>query len=230
MTLPVHHAPEELLFDYARGALNAPASLMIETHLALDPESRSHVEDYDCIGGLLLEDLEPEPVSSDCFQHLLARLERESEESHREQSSDTQADSTVDREADSPLPRPLRRYIRSDLDSLSWRRVINGLEEADLDAGEDDGKQWRLRLMWIAPDTKMPRHTHKGTEYTLVLQGAYRDENGRYGRGDMQVADAEVDHRPVSEPGDPCLCLVLTDAPLQLTGALGRFLNPFIRY
>ncbi|WP_022728714.1 ChrR family anti-sigma-E factor [Fodinicurvata sediminis] len=228
--MPVHHAPEELLFDYARGALNAPASLMIETHLALDPESRSHVEDYDSIGGLLLEDLEPEPVSSDCFQHVLARLERESEQSRQEQAGTSPADDQEEGAANSLLPRPLRRYIRSDLEDLSWRRVINGLEEADLDAGEEDGKQWRLRLMWIAPNTKMPKHTHKGTEYTLVLQGAYRDENGRYGRGDMQVADAGIDHRPVAEPGDPCLCLVLTDAPLQLTGAFGRLLNPFIRY
>ncbi|MFC4350545.1 ChrR family anti-sigma-E factor [Fodinicurvata halophila] len=228
--MPVHHAPEELLFDYARGTLNAPAALVIETHLALDPESRSHVKDYDCIGGLLLEDLEPAEVSSDCFAEVMARLEQDEERSQTEAPDEDTADDEGVHDAASLLPRPLRRYVGKELDGLPWRRVMSGLEEADLEAGEDEGTRWRLRLMRIAPGTSVPRHTHKGVEYTLVLQGAYNDESGRFARGDLQVADAEVDHRPTAEPGDPCLCLVLTDAPLRFTGPFGRLLNPFIRY
>lgn len=230
MNTPVHHAPEELLFDYARGALNAPAALVIETHLALDPESRSHVKDYDCIGGLLLEDLEPVEVDPDCFAKVMARLEQDDERAQTAVPAEDTAKDDGAGEADSLLPSPLRRYVGEGLDSLPWRRVMSGLEEADLEAGEEGDTQWRLRLMRIAPGTSVPQHTHKGVEYTLVLQGAYRDESGRFARGDLQVADTEVDHRPVAEPGEPCLCLVLTDAPLRLTGTFGRFLNPFIRY
>lgn len=224
--MPVHHAPDELLFDYARGALGVPASLVVETHLALDPESRSHVKDYDCIGGLLLEEIEPAEVSTNCLAEVMERLDQtpelpEAVEVHEDARGETQ---------DSLLPRPLRRYVGGGLDSLSWRRVMSGLEEARLEAGEDTSKQWRLRLMRIAPGTSVPQHTHKGVEYTLVLQGAYNDESGRFARGDLQVADAEVDHRPVAEGGEPCLCLVLSDAPLRFTGTFGRFLNPFIRY
>jgi putative transcriptional regulator len=42
-------------------------------------------------------------------------------------------------------------------------------------------------------------------------------------------ADHEVDHRPVADEGEDCLCLVVTDAPLKLTGRLGRLVNPFVR-
>ena len=45
----------------------------------------------------------------------------------------------------------------------------------------------------------------------------------------MSEADSHVDHRPVADEDEDCLCLIVTDAPLRLTGWLGRLLNPFIR-
>ncbi|MEM9754924.1 MAG: cupin domain-containing protein, partial [Pseudomonadota bacterium] len=65
-------------------------------------------------------------------------------------------------------------------------------------------------------------------EMTLVLQGAYRDEDGRYGRGDIEVAGEDVHHTPVAEDGDPCICLIATNAKLKFEGLLPRIAQPFI--
>jgi putative transcriptional regulator len=62
-------------------------------------------------------------------------------------------------------------------------------------------------------------------EMTLLLAGGFSDETGHYLRGDVALADPSVDHRPVADPGEDCLCLAVTDAPLRLTGRFGRYLN-----
>ena len=84
------------------------------------------------------------------------------------------------------------------------------------------------RLMRIKSGTAMPTHTHEGCELTLVLAGGFSDENGHFLRGDVAEADPSVTHQPVADPGEDCLCLAVTDAPLRLTGAFGRLLNPFL--
>ena len=83
--------------------------------------------------------------------------------------------------------------------------------------------------MRIKSGTAMPSHTHEGTELTLVLAGGFSDERGHFLRGDLAEVDASVDHRPIADPGDDCICLAVTDAPLRLTGPFGRLLNPFLR-
>jgi putative transcriptional regulator len=88
---------------------------------------------------------------------------------------------------------------------------------------------FRTRLMRIKSGTAMPAHTHEGIELTLVLAGGFSDETGHFLRGDLAEADATIDHRPVADPGEDCLCLAVTDAPLRLTGPIGRLLNPFLR-
>ncbi|HYD98947.1 MAG TPA: ChrR family anti-sigma-E factor, partial [Alphaproteobacteria bacterium] len=88
----------------------------------------------------------------------------------------------------------------------------------------------KARLLRVHAGTAMPQHTHDGEELTLVLCGAFRDETGRYARGDLAVTDSEIDHQPVAEPGEACICLAVTDAPLRLTGRFMRFLNPFVKF
>ena len=77
---------------------------------------------------------------------------------------------------------------------------------------------------------QVPQHTHEGSELTVVLDGAFHDETGHYGRGDLVIADSSLDHRPTADEEQDCLCLAVTDAPLRLTGRFGRFFNPFIRF
>ena len=83
--------------------------------------------------------------------------------------------------------------------------------------------------MRIKAGTAMPLHSHDGHELTLVLAGGFSDDDKHFLPGDVAVADASVNHRPVADPGEDCLCLAVTDAPLRLTGPFGRLLNPILR-
>ena len=60
-------------------------------------------------------------------------------------------------------------------------------------------------------------------------RGGFTDAKGHYLRGDVAQADATVDHKPVADPGEDCLSLVVTDAPLRFTGRFGRYLNSLTR-
>jgi putative transcriptional regulator len=87
----------------------------------------------------------------------------------------------------------------------------------------------RARCANIPAGCAVPDHGHAGTELTLVLQGAFRDETDRFGAGDVEVADADLDHQPVAEDGADCICLAATDAPLKFNSMLPRLAQPFLR-
>ena len=75
----------------------------------------------------------------------------------------------------------------------------------------------------------MPDHGHRGTELTLVLQGAFTDATDHFGAGDIEVANEELDHTPVADIGADCICLAATDAPLRFRGLMPRIAQPFLR-
>ena len=74
----------------------------------------------------------------------------------------------------------------------------------------------------------MPEHSHRGTELTLVLRGAFSDAAGRFGRGDLEAADDTLEHVPTAEAGEDCICLTATEAPLRFRGVLPRLAQRFI--
>jgi putative transcriptional regulator len=174
--------------------------------------------ELEAVGGALLEGLPPEPMASDSLQRVLARIEQPPaipEPGQAEQPS----------QGDPSLPRPLRDYVGATLDALPWRR-LGPIAEVQL---LRDFPGFTTRLLRIRGGTAVPVHTHRGSELTLVLSGAFSDEGGHYLRGDVEEADSEVTHRPVANADADCLCLAVTDAPLKLTSPLGRLLNPFVR-
>ncbi len=64
---------------------------------------------------------------------------------------------------------------------------------------------------------------------TLVLSGAYRDAMGRFGCGDIADLDEHIEHQPRVEPGEPCICIVATEAPTRFKGFFSRLLQPLVR-
>jgi len=85
-----------------------------------------------------------------------------------------------------------------------------------------------LILLRIAPGKSMPLHSHQGTELTQILRGAYDDVLGHFGPGDVADLDNEIEHRPVTAPGAPCICVAALDAPLRFPGWLARKLQPLV--
>jgi putative transcriptional regulator len=208
-----HPPPDELLLGYAAGGLPEPLALLVSSHLALCPASRAEMARWEAVGGILLADEPPVPISAAGRRRLLAGLD------------DALSPSPAGPAGDPRLPAPLRPCAPDGLDRLPWKR-IGGVSIAELSI---DRRDFTTRLLRAAPGQAIPRHTHLGGEWTLVLDGGFSDGHDRYRVGDVCAADAAVTHRPVADPDGPCLCLIVADAPIRLTGLLGRLLNPFIR-
>lgn len=205
--------------DFVSGNLTESASVLIESHLEISPANREWAKNLESAHGIGLS--EGEAVVLSDGPKVLEDILSDEAPSWLSEWDEVDEDAS----ADDVLPKPLKKHIGKSVDDISWRRVLPGLKEAKVDFG--DGID--AKLLWIKAGLAMPTHTHHGSEMTLVLQGAFSDSSGRYGRGDIAIADEEVDHRPIAEPGEDCICFVVCDAPLELTGPIGRWFAPFMR-
>ena len=220
-----HHPDEIYLAAYANGQLAEAESLVIASHVALCPLCRHAVADFEAVGGALLDDVAPMALSDQSLQHVLDQLDNFSAPVKKVHKP---VQSVAGLVSDNILPSPLRYYIEKLDASTQWQPVMNGLDQINLSVGQH--KKSKTKLLRIRSGIAMPQHTHKGEELTLVLDGAFRDERGYFGRGDLAMTDHDVDHRPIADDKGDCICLVVTTDNLSLTGPLARFLNPFLRF
>ncbi|UEM03035.1 ChrR family anti-sigma-E factor [Skermanella rosea] len=225
--IPAHHPEDALLAGYAAGTLDEATSLVVATHLALCPACRDAVALFEAVGGALLDDVEPAPMAPDALPALMARLDRE--ETRGPVPAETAGPAGVPQTVPA-LPRPLRDYVGGSLEAVRWKRLIRGVDLYDIPVGSAGGGRIKVRLMRVKGGVAVPQHTHEGIEMTLVLAGGFSDASGHYRRGDLACSDSDVDHRPVADQGEDCVCVALTDAPLRLTGPLMRLLNPFVSF
>ena len=204
-----HHPEGEYLLDYATGAAPQSVSLLIATHLALCPECRRAVRAFEAVVGERIEEkpLEPAP---DIDPKKLPAQDVTGEPSRRP------------RGAVSVFPEPLRSIAGGDPNELMWRRTLIGTHEIILP--NKDGHELKL-VQLPHRSLLMPAHTHGGSELMLVLQGAFKDQTGRYGRGDVSNGDPSLVHRPIAVGWSRCICLTVVDAPLQPVGLRARGLK-----
>ncbi len=92
-----------------------------------------------------------------------------------------------------------------------------------------DSNGARVELLKIRPGGSATTHTHLGDEYTVILEGSFSDESGVYSQGDFMVKGAQDKHTSVATRNRECICLAVTEGPIQFTGFMSRLLNPFIR-
>jgi putative transcriptional regulator len=210
--------PLEFLVDYTSGAAPEPVALAVATMLDMNPADAKVYAELNEIGGVML-DVQPVPVTFGDDVELTAMLAR---------LADEPQDAGVQRRvrANNDIPFPLQLYVGDSYDSVRWSTVKQGVEEAVLNTGT---RGYRTSLLRIAPGKALPLHRHGGLEITVVLDGAYDDKNGRYARGDMEIAGVHEEHQPIADAQTGCLCLAVLSAPLKLSGFIGWFINPFLR-
>jgi putative transcriptional regulator len=119
----------------------------------------------------------------------------------------------------------VRAYVGGDLDQVKWQRLGMGVRQAILPTSRGA----TARLLHIPAGRAVPDHGHRGMELTLVLQGAFHDEVEHFGPGDIEIATEDLQHTPTAEPGEDCICLAVTDAPLRFSSLLPRVLQPIFR-
>ncbi len=118
------------------------------------------------------------------------------------------------------LPRTLHRYIDK---TGNWSSLVGKLWQAPVDLGN----QGVANFIFMGSGGSVPEHTHRGTEYTLVIDGEFSDGLNRYDTGDFIFMDGEKTHTPQSEGKEGCLVFSIVDQPLHFTSGLARLLNPF---
>lgn len=209
-----HHLTDRLLIAYAAGSLPEAFSLVVATHISLCDECRARLGGFEAVGGSVLERCGSVALSEDSLAATLARI----------------GDGTPEPPRPCPprrglFPAPLAGYVGGDLDAVAWRVAGGGVRQAILPTASGA----TVRLLRIPGGVAVPDHGHRGTELTLVLQGAFRDAEVLFARGDIEVVDEAVEHKPVAEPGDDCICLAATDAPLRFRALMPRLAQPFLR-
>jgi putative transcriptional regulator len=207
-----HHLSDTLLMGYSSGVLPEAFSLIVATHLSMCDECRARLGAFDTIGGAVLDTCEDVAMSADSLTMAMARLAEP-------------ARAEIVRRPKGAFPEPLNSYIGGDLASVKWRSLGMGVKQAVVPTGQ----RATARLLFIPAGQKVPDHGHNGTELTLVLQGAFRDDTDRFGVGDVEIADEALNHQPVAEAGMDCICLAATDAPLRFNGLLPRIAQRFLR-
>ena len=210
-----HHAPDELLLDYAAGVLPEGPALAVALHVALDPGSRRLVHCLRGVGGALFD---RDPGAADmgeaALEEALARLDG--------LPGDEEPVSPAVSPSFEWAPMALRPYLAG----KTWQRAFGGFEEIRLDL---HGDAHRVRLLKLEPGQGLPLHRHVANEYTVVLQGGYTDNTGNYGVGDFAVGPGPAEHEPIADPGDPCIALIALEKPIVLTSFWGRLFNPLLR-
>ncbi|GAA6189703.1 ChrR family anti-sigma-E factor [Litorivita sp. NS0012-18] len=216
-----HHLDDALLMGYAAGSLPEAFNLVIAAHVSMCDECRARAQSFDALGGAVLEGNAQSAMAQGSLAATLARIKSGAPTAQAEAAKP--ADPA--RKSANALPAPVQDYIGGDLDAVKWRPLGMGVKQAILPTS----KEASVRLLYIPAGAAMPDHGHRGTELTLVLKGAFRDEEDRFAAGDIEIADETDTHTPIADIGEDCICLAATDAPLRFNGFLPRLLQPFFK-
>lgn len=186
---------DEILFRYAAGVLDPALRMLVDRHMDLHPQTRVRLRDFEEFGGMLLAADPGAAMTAGSLDRALARVGAASNQEAAPPAAD----------------RPL--------DGLRWRWAGPGCAIANIEVAASRMKTYALR---IAPGRAMLQHSHQAEEWTLIVQGSYRDINGEYPAGSFIEEDEDTDHRPVATGDVDCICLAVMSGPVAAPGLKGK--------
>ncbi len=229
----------EWLLDWSSGALKPGFRPLIDGYLSLNPEAREAAALFDRLGGSLLAEADPAPLSPGATGNVHALLDQapgtespERQSSHVNQTITGQPAGNRQTAGDAfaALPEAMHACLTGRERTLRWfspspwfsiRRLLPRGQAAAGPGGF---------LIRVAAGHSIPSHSHGGTEMTLVLQGGYSDCTGQAKRGDLIIHDPSINHQPIADPGESCIVATAFEGPLRLTGRFGRIIQPFFGF
>lgn len=218
------HPSDNTLIEYSAGNLPAALAICVTTHLEYCPKCSHRASQLNSLGGTLLENSAKAEVANSSFEQLMARIQ-----AAPSINTVTHANPAVPSPcgtAKPNLPKVINKLIHP-ARPLKWKRVSPSLKEAIITVGQD---QYEVCFHRIKRGGKVAEHDHGGTEVTVVLEGSFSDELGTYSVGDYLEKQPGDVHRPMATQNEDCLCLSVCEAPVKLTGLLGKLINPFISF
>lgn len=214
------HPTLDTLTDYSAGALPLAHALAVSVHLDQCSQCREQVRRLNMVGAELFA-THTETTSHDHMAQLKQNVMAAITQSKSEAVT---ADNT---DGGRSIPESLRRFIPKGFNALNWIHLTPSFKLATL-CNEMGGAQ--IALSCVKPGACLPSHRHTGNEITVVLKGAFSDEDGLYREGDFICRDQHDKHQPRVTKDAECICLIVLDSPIEFTGWLTRLLNPIMRY
>lgn len=208
------HPDAKILNEFAAGSLPLAQSACVSVHLHFCEHCQRHSRRLQQLGGVMFDELAPQAVDDSLLNSVMARLEEEPPLAY------TRGPGKAEK------PALVERLMQGDYEDLEWQRMNAALQIARLRTGDPDNE---FALYHIKAGGSIPKHTHRGTEFTLVLEGSFSDEDGVYHTGDFLERDASIAHSPTASQSGDCICIGVLDAPIKFTPWNYRVLNPFLR-
>jgi putative transcriptional regulator len=210
------HPELDLLTEHAAGSLPLAQAACVSVHMNYCEQCRRTSSQLQDMGAALFEGQQPEAVGDTLLNAVLARLDDEAPLSYAK-STGWSAGKT---------PAILQRLMSGDLTDLVWKKITSSLSISYLKTGDPN---YEFALYHIKAGGKIPEHTHRGSEMTLVLEGGFSDADGSYHQGDFLLRQPSDVHAPTAVQSEDCICLAVLDAPLKFTGWKYRWMNPFLQ-
>jgi len=209
------HPDAATLMSYAAGTLPEALAAVVASHAAMCADCRAEIADLELMGEALLLSRPRHPLPA-MAGSAVALAER--------RAPSRQSGARRLAPHDSLLPAPIVARYGLSAETVPWRLLGPGVWHARLALSSPAAGDFRL--LKISPSRTMPEHGHGGTELTLVLDGAYADDSGRYTRGDLQDIGEDGEHQPVADARDGCICLIASERPARFKGLVGRLIQP----
>lgn len=195
---PRHHPSPDILAAYASGTLAPGFGLVVGAHVETCAVCRAQVAACEAASGAALKALPLETVGDDALARVMSRIDAAPAREAR-----VEAGPLLER-----LPLKPKRWVAPGV----WVAAVDTPH-----AAED-----RVYLLSVAPGMPTARHEHAGAEFCTVLRGAFRDEVGVFRAGDFAAAERDLNHQPVVEGDEPCICLFATEGRLKAKGLIGK--------
>jgi putative transcriptional regulator len=209
-----HHLDEATLLAFAAGTVGEAHGILVASHLAMCPTCRIALRKAESLGGGILESLTEQAVSDICRAATLASLD-----------SVVAPNSSTKPKSDLPLA--LARAMGDvSLADIRWHKRAPGVSTFDVPLSK--GSKTKLKLMKLGHGRAMPEHGHGGEELTLILKGSYHDHMGRFSPGDVADLDHEVEHQPIVDSEEDCICVVAFETQAKFKGFWARLAQPFV--
>jgi putative transcriptional regulator len=211
-----HHLDDATILAYAAGTLGEAHGFAVATHLAYCNACRAAVRQAESYGGELLLAEPLSAVTDSCRSATLASLDKMLAPTPRKVSAQG-----------SDVPAVLSNLLGGQsLDSLKWKTKAPGISTFEIPLSSKGNTH--LQLLRIGKGRKMPEHGHGGEELTVMLRGSYTDHTGRYTIGDVADLDEDIEHQPIVDSDEDCICLVATEAPTRFKSVWARLAQPFV--
>lgn len=221
-SLPVT-VDDDWLAMQSAGSLSPFKQLLLTCQADINPHLRDALSSNDHVAGAMLESAKPAALSDDFMARLNARLEAGHQVG---QAPDTDTTATAETEPRPEwMPAPLADYLHRSGRRLRWRNAGMGVQQARLGR---NSRGERLYLLRARPGLPVPRHSHSGQEWTLVLAGGYKAGSQQFVAGDLHQEDEGCMHDLRIDDDGPCISLVVDEGKLKFANPLLKLFQPVL--